>query len=151
MMPRTQQQKTGIKAMHGAATAHIVQTEPERADMNVQVQTACIDLTLLGFVYEDSDFLKRPVGHLFAVCDESGRERELFVPLHVVAAATRKVYICDAGGACYIEPGRRGFTRSQMMLTITPPSEAVRRQVRSFFNSQNTPENNRKFLIIITG
>jgi hypothetical protein len=127
--------------------------EKDRASTNFSevVQTAAVSLKLLGYVYQDCDYLKKPIGHIFQITDEDAVSYELHVPLHVVAATARMVYVCDLGGACIVEPGRRGFTRSQMFLTAATASEAVKSAVRDFFNALNTSENQRKFLIIVTG
>ena len=99
----------------------------------------------LGVVYDGIDPYATPLGVIFAVL-EHGRAREFYVRRMAYAENGRTVYMHALDEARYIA-SRNGFEEGQLELAEGDVSEDAKKLARAFFNAQNSPAVNQRYLI----
>jgi len=103
----------------------------------------------LGVVYDAVDPYATPLGVVFAVL-EQGRVREFYVKRMVYAEGERTVYMHALDEARYVS-ARNGFEEGQLELAEGEIGEEAKKLVRAFFQAQNSPVVNKRYLIRACG
>lgn len=108
-----------------------------------------LPLHALGVIYDALDPYVTPLGVIFAV-REGVREREIYVPRGLFKEESLVIYTHDLDDAHYVL-SRNGFEEEQLHLSAEPVSEDAKELLRAFFDRQNTPRMNRKYLVQVRG
>ena len=103
----------------------------------------------LGAVYDGTDPYATPLGVIFAVL-EQGRAREFYVRRMVYAENERTVYMHALDEARYVA-ARNGFEEGQLELAEGEIDEEAKKLARAFFQAQNSPAVNKRYLIRVCG
>jgi hypothetical protein len=108
-----------------------------------------LPIRALGVVYDGADPYTTPLGVIFKTVEE-GRELEVYIPRNVRREKDVIVYSHDLDAAFYVR-SRNGFEENHLHITDLPASSIARQLIRAYFQAQNAPAINQKYLIEVEG